>query len=231
MEKTPETGTPSRKRWPAALVATGLLAGGAAVGVVGVAAATAAPQLTSASPSPSASSSTDAEKRHRGGETEVTGTKATTLKAAALKAVPGATVLRVETDADGAAYEVHLRKADGTRVTVEFDAALKQTAVETDTGRGGGHGPGGRGDETEVTGATATALKAAALKAVPGGTVERVETDSDGAAYEVHVTKADGTHVTVKFDAALKQTALETGPGKGGGRGGDHRPDAGGSGE
>ena len=33
---------------------------------------------------------------------------------------------------------------------------------------------------------------------VPGGTVVRVETDADGnAAYEAHMTKADGTPVTV----------------------------------
>lgn len=76
----------------------------------------------------------------------MTGAKATTLKAAALKAVPGGTVLRVETDDDGAAYEVHVKKADGTHVTVEFDAALKQTGIETHTGHGGGHGA--RGDRS-----------------------------------------------------------------------------------
>lgn len=71
-----------------------------------------------------------------------------------------------------------------------------------------------RSDEKVVTGSTAATLKAAALKAVPGGTVYRVETDSGDAKYEVHMTKADGTEVTVKFDANLEQTAVETGMGK-----------------
>jgi hypothetical protein len=43
--------------------------------------------------------------------------------------VPGATVIRVETDAHGAKYEAHLKKADGTAVTVTFDEdlAVKET--------------------------------------------------------------------------------------------------------
>lgn len=143
MRMSSEPGSSSRSRWTVALVATGLLAGGVAAGVVGVAAASAAPVLTAATPSPS--SSADSATGHRSGETAVTGSKAATLKAAALKAVPGGTVVRVESDADGAAYEVHVRKADGTHVTVKFDSALKQTAIETDTGRHGG-GPRGSGD-------------------------------------------------------------------------------------
>ncbi len=65
-----------------------------------------------------------------------------------------------------------------------------------------------------MTGAKAATLEAAALKAVPGGTVDRVETDSGDAAYEVHVTQSDGSQVTVKFDSSLKQAAVETGMGK-----------------
>jgi hypothetical protein len=79
----------------------------------------------------------------RSDEKEVTGANAATLKAAALKAVPGATVVRVETDAGDAAYEVHLTKADGTPVTVKFDKNLKELRVEAGMGKGD---PGGRGD-------------------------------------------------------------------------------------
>lgn len=64
-----------------------------------------------------------------------------------------------------------------------------------------------------MTGSTAAKLKAAALKAVPGGTVYRVETDADGAAYEAHMTKADGSEVTVKFDKNLVATATQAGMG------------------
>jgi uncharacterized membrane protein YkoI len=82
-----------------------------------------------------------------------------------------------------------------------------------------------RSDEKAVSADVAAKLKAAALKAVPGGTVYRVETDADGATYEAHMTKADGTEVTVKFDASFKVTGTEAGHGAGGPGGpGGHMP-------
>jgi hypothetical protein len=69
------------------------------------------------------------------------------------------------------------------------------------------HGPG----ETLLTGATADKVRAAALAAVPGGTIVRVETDSAGSPYEAHVKKADGTYVTVKVDSNFKVTAIQSG--------------------
>ena len=91
------------------------------------------------------------------------------------------------------------------------------------------HGPGTAGgaasvrsDETELTGADAAKAKAAALKAVPGGTVYRVETDAGDAAYEAHMKKADGTLVTVKLDKNFVVTKVESGMGLG-----DPRPTAG----
>ncbi|MEN8584477.1 hypothetical protein ABFP37_17410 [Burkholderia sp. RS01] len=41
----------------------------------------------------------------------------------------------METDADGATYEAHITKADGTRATVLLDANFKVTGTEE--GRGG----------------------------------------------------------------------------------------------
>ena len=80
-------------------------------------------------------------------------------------------------------------------------------------------GPGGstpvRGDEQAVSAADEATLKAAALEAVPGGTVIRIETDAGDGAYEAHMTKADGTQVTVKFDENKKVTEVEDGMGKG----------------
>jgi hypothetical protein len=80
-------------------------------------------------------------------------------------------------------------------------------------------GPGGaqpvRPDEKSVSSATAATLRAAALKAVPGGTVYRIETDAGDGAYEVHMKKADGSLVTVKFDKNLKVTKVESGMGMG----------------
>jgi hypothetical protein len=66
-----------------------------------------------------------------------------------------------------------------------------------------------------VPGVTAAALRAAALKAVPGASVYRVETDAGNGAYEVHMKKADGALVTVKFDKNLKVTKVESGMGAG----------------
>lgn len=80
-------------------------------------------------------------------------------------------------------------------------------------------GPGGaqpvRPDEKSVSSATAATLRATALQAVPGGTVYRIETDAGDGAYEVHMTKADGSVVTVKFGKNLKVTKVESGMGTG----------------
>jgi hypothetical protein len=80
-------------------------------------------------------------------------------------------------------------------------------------------GPGGatpvRSDEKAVSATILATLKAEALKAVPGGTVYRVETDAGDGTYEAHMTKADGTLVTVKFDKSLAVTKVEQGMGQG----------------
>jgi len=65
-------------------------------------------------------------------ETLLTGDTAAKVKAAALAKVPGATVERVETDADhGSPYEAHLRKADGTELEVLVDKSFAVTAINT----------------------------------------------------------------------------------------------------
>jgi hypothetical protein len=73
------------------------------------------------------------------------------------------------------------------------------------------HGPG----ETLLTGTTAAKVKAAALAADPGATIIRVETDSAGSPYEAHITKADGTQVTVKIDTSFNVTSTQEGFGAG----------------
>ena len=58
-----------------------------------------------------------------------------------------------------------------------------------------------RSDETLLTGDALAKVKAIAEAKVSGGTIIRVETDADGvAAYEAHMTKADGSPVTVYVD-------------------------------
>jgi uncharacterized membrane protein YkoI len=65
--------------------------------------------------------------------------------------------------------------------------------------------------ETILTGDDATKVQAAVLAAQPGATINRMETDADGAVYEAHVTLADGSDATVKLDANYTVTATETG--------------------
>ena len=76
----------------------------------------------------------------------------------------------------------------------------------------GGRHVGANGKtEQPLTGDTAAKVKAAALKKVPGGTIERVETDVDhGSPYEAHVTKSDGTQLEVLVNKDFQVTAVNT---------------------
>jgi hypothetical protein len=70
---------------------------------------------------------------------------------------------------------------------------------------------GQRSDETLLTGDTAAKVEAAANAKVPDGTIVRVETDADGnAKYEAHMTKADGTPVTVYVNDQFEVVSVET---------------------
>ena len=131
-------------------IAKGLMAVGAvgALALGGSALAGAAGQSTTTQSStaqgysapgqpPSGSAAPDPSKgghvgRNGQRETLLTGDTAAKVKAAALAKVPGATVERVETDADhGSPYEAHLRKADGTELEVLVDKSFAVTAVNT----------------------------------------------------------------------------------------------------
>ena len=65
--------------------------------------------------------------------------------------------------------------------------------------------------EEILTGDTATSVQAAVLAAQPGATINRMETDAEGAVYEAHVTLADGSDATVKLDANFTVTGTESG--------------------
>ncbi|MFH5880008.1 PepSY domain-containing protein [Arthrobacter sp. NA-172] len=195
----------------AGVALVGAVAGGGALTAMALPANAATTDTSTASPSAPASGAPT-----HGNETDLTGDTATKVKAAVLAANSGATVDNMTTEGDGsAAYEAHITKSDGTHATVKLDASFKVTATETG-GPGGGKG-GHHGNETDLTGDTATKVKAAVLAANSGATVENMTTEDDGsAAYEAHITKSDGTHATVKLDANFKVTATETG-GPGGG--------------
>jgi hypothetical protein len=67
--------------------------------------------------------------------------------------------------------------------------------------------------EEELTGDTATSVEAAVTAAYPDATIERMETDAEGAAYEAHITQADGSDLTVKLDASFAITETVQGHG------------------
>jgi len=125
------------------LVTTLAIAAGAAVGAAGIARAASnatSAQTQSGVQAPAQAGAPDPAKMSHGpGETLLTGSAADKAKAAALAAVPGATVIRVETDSGGARYEAHLTKADGSEVTVKLDSSFKVTATESGFGSGPGH--------------------------------------------------------------------------------------------
>ena len=119
-------------------VALGAIGLGLAAGSYGVASAAtgsgsspvaAAASTTAAAPTASAQQPWG---HQRSDETLLTGDTATKVTQAALAKVPGGTVVRVETDADGhALYEAHMTQSDGTPVTVYVDKSFNVVSVET----------------------------------------------------------------------------------------------------
>jgi len=124
------------RRWggKAALVAGGLLVGGVLAGTLTAGAATptnaADPYAATTPGNAPRGGAVDESKSQRPDEHLLTGDTASKVRAAALARYPGATVLRVESDSDGA-YEAHLTTADGPRVTVEVGKDFKVTGLES----------------------------------------------------------------------------------------------------
>jgi hypothetical protein len=129
-----------------AWVVTGALALGAAAGAAGIANAASGGNTqgstgsgtpafwANGSPMQPPGGPDPARMSHGPGETVLTGATASRARAAARAAVPGATVIRVETDSAGAAYEAHLRKSDGTFVTVKLDKGFHVTGTRSGFG-------------------------------------------------------------------------------------------------
>ncbi len=121
--------TPRRWIGAAGLLGAGLLAGGILAGSQIAGAASSSGNSNTATALAANGRVDPATVAHGPGETLLTGTTASRVTAAAKAAVPGATVIRVETDAQGAAYEAHMKKADGSYVTVKLDKNFKVTST------------------------------------------------------------------------------------------------------
>jgi hypothetical protein len=108
---------------------------GAALGSYGIAAAAGGSGSTPTSISGSTATVAAGSPwgNQRSDESLLTGdTEAKVKQLAVAKVGSGATVVRVETDADGhAVYEAHMVKADGTPVTVYVDKQFDVVSVET----------------------------------------------------------------------------------------------------
>lgn len=132
--------------------------------------------------------------------------------AAATEAV-GGTVVDVETGDDpGAAYEVEVRLDDGRELEVTLDKDLEMLSQELDDDQGrddddrDDSDDDGRDDDQVTLGQDQrAAVDRAALAAVEGGTVLKVERGDDpGEAYEVEVRDQDGVEWDVELDADLQ---------------------------
>jgi hypothetical protein len=132
------------RRWtPERVVVIAALAFGVAAGTYGIAnAASGSGSGSSASSasgggsqfaagSKAAPSSGQPWGHQRSDETPLTGDALSKVTATAKAKVPGGTIIRVETDADGnAAYEAHMVKADGSQVTVYVNKQFDVVSVE-----------------------------------------------------------------------------------------------------
>ena len=108
---------------------------GVAAGSYGVASAASGSGGTSTTTTQSAPRAAPSARQpwghQRSDETLLTGDTLSKVTALAQAKVPGGTIIRVETDADGhAAYEAHMVKSDGTPVTVYVDTGFNVVSVE-----------------------------------------------------------------------------------------------------
>ncbi|TDX81053.1 YpeB-like protein with putative protease inhibitory function [Rathayibacter sp. PhB151] len=154
----------------------------------------------------------------------------------AIAEIGGGTVTSAERDDDGTpGYELELRGDDGLEYDVRLDDSFGVLVVDPDDdavrGTGGSTNDGTddgttgtTGDSTDdsTTGATAavdpddlvgeelTRASEAAIAAVGGGTVTEAErSDDPDHAFDVEVTRADGTDVDVDLDASYAVVRTE----------------------
>lgn len=119
-----------------AAMAIGVAGGsyGVASAATGTTSTTSTPTTTAAAPAAGSSApSTQQPFGHqRSDETVLTGDALAKVTAAAEAKVPGGTIIRAETDADGhAKYEAHMTDANGNPITVYVDASYNVVSTET----------------------------------------------------------------------------------------------------
>jgi hypothetical protein len=156
---------------------------------------------------------------------DVRGADRDRVAAAAVKATGGGTATEVErSDDPGEAYEVEVRKVDGTEVDVVLDGQLRalqredddmdndddgyddgrdETAPDNDDNPDASRTSRLDADDRPLTEAERTTATAAAVKAVGSGTATDVEASDDlGTAFEAEVIDRAGAEWDVALDAS-----------------------------
>lgn len=126
---------------------------------------------------------------------------------AAIAEIGGGTVTSAERDDDGATgYELELRGDDGLEYDVRLDDSFDVLVVDADDD---GRAPAAV-DPDDLVGDELARASEAALAAVGSGTVTDAERSDDADhAYDVEVTREDGTDVDVDLDASFAVVRTE----------------------
>jgi hypothetical protein len=130
-------------------------------------------------------------------------------------------VLALDSAAPALAAKNHHKVHAKHKVT---HAAVTTGSSTSGTSTSGSSSAAPSNGETALTGTALSSASAAAVAAVPGGTVTTATSETDstltGAAYEVHVTKTDGSKVVVIEDASFAALATQADQGCHGGTAG-----------
>jgi uncharacterized membrane protein YkoI len=150
---------------------------------------------------------------------DLQGSERERVSTAATDAVGGGKVIEAESSDDpGEAFEVEVRKTDGTEVEVTLDQDLNVLRQDTDDREDRDHRNDRHdrddaddtddandtrdADDRALSAAERSAAEKAALDAVGGGTITDLDAGDDrGEAYEADVRKADGTEWDVTLDS------------------------------
>jgi uncharacterized membrane protein YkoI len=141
--------------------------------------------------------------------TDVQGNERDRVGAAAVAAAGGGTAIDVEASDDGdEAYEVEVRKDDGTEVDIALDQDLDIVSQDADDDAGDDTPDA---DDRALSEGERTSAEKAAVDAVGDGIVEKVEASDDrDEAYEVEVRGSDNTEWDVSLDADFQVLSKTT---------------------
>jgi hypothetical protein len=160
MEPTTHQRSSNRRHRGMVWLAAAAAAAGIGIGAAGIASAastgtstrsTAVAAAATTTPPPNAPKIDPATLPHGPRETVLTGDTAAKVKTAVETEAPGATILRLETDSGGHAYEAHVKLADGTVKTLYFNSSFAADGSATGFGGRPG-GPGGPGHHDGMDG-------------------------------------------------------------------------------